>query len=183
MPLSSSQPRQPIHTRTLTLAGFRRDDGLWDIEGVLTDVKAYDFNGRFRPHVPAGEPVHEIHVRLTVDDDLTIEAAEASTDYAPFPMCADITPVFAGLKGMSLASGFMREVRARYGGTQGCTHIVELLGSLATTAFQTIYPLLQRERSGGRPALIDSCHAFAADGEVVATLWPDHSTRPAADKT
>ena len=73
----------------------------------------------------------------------------------------------------------MREVRGRFAGRQGCTHIVELLGGIATTAFQTIYPLLRSERGepAGKPALIDSCHAFAADGEVVANQWPAYSTR------
>jgi len=178
MPLSPSIPRQAIHTRTITLEGFRREDGLWDIEGILVDIKAYSFAGRYRPHIPAGEPIHQISVRVTVNDDLVIQAAEAATDYAPFPMCGDITPsVSTPLVGLSLGAGFMREVRARFGGVQGCTHITELLGAVATTAFQTIYPLLREERpEEGRPALIDSCHALAADGEVVAQEWPAFST-------
>ena len=28
----------------------------------------------------------------------------------------------------------------------------------------------------GRPPLIDSCHAFKSDGEVVKNSWPDHYT-------
>ena len=52
---------------------------------------------------------------------------------------------------------------------------------MATPAFQTIYPVLQKEgkiRSiqGSRPPLIDSCHALRSDGPVVAREWPEHYT-------
>jgi len=76
-------------------------------------------------------------------------------------------------------------VRDRLGGVQGCTHLVDLLGPLATTAYQTVFPYRAREdeervargetapRSlGRRPKLVDSCHAFASDGEVVKRYWP-----------
>ena len=38
MPLPSPAPRTHIHARTVRLDGYRRADGLWDIEGHLTDV-------------------------------------------------------------------------------------------------------------------------------------------------
>lgn len=179
MPLSTPQSRRSIHARAIAIHGYRREDGFWDIEGSLTDIKSYDLDGLYRKHIPAGEPIHEMHVRVTIDDTFLIQQVEAVTDFAPFPMCSDITPVFSALKGLNLGSGFLREVRSRFGGSHGCTHIIELLGGIATTAFQTVYPLLRNERGGpdGKPALIDSCHAFAADGEVVASLWPDHSVR------
>ena len=53
--------------------------------------------------------------------------------------------------------------------------LTELCGPLATTAIQTVRPL-RREQHGGdgaaRPAQIDTCHALAASGEVVAKYWP-----------
>ena len=56
--------------------------------------------------------------------------------------------------------------------------------TLATVAFQTIYGAQQRQRSAKgsppgaagsakRPAFIDTCHALAADGDVVKTSWPE----------
>ena len=94
-------------------------------------------------------------------------------------MCGDITPRFSQLKGLNLGRGFMKEMRNRFGGRDGCTHLLELLGGIATTAFQTIYPILRTEQGEpeGKPALIDSCHAFAAEGDVVAKTWPAYSTR------
>ena len=67
MPLSPAAPRQHIHTRIVDCRGYRRADGLWDIEGHITDVKTYDFGNHFRGAIAAGTPVHDMWVRLTLD--------------------------------------------------------------------------------------------------------------------
>ncbi|HZL58395.1 MAG TPA: DUF2889 domain-containing protein [Stellaceae bacterium] len=185
MPLSAALPRQHIHTRQVECRGFRRDDGLWDIEGHLTDVKTYAFASEFRGSVEPGDPVHEMRIRLTVDDDLIVRDIEAVTDKSPFPVCPAIAPNFARLKGLSIRTGFLSKVRERLGGVEGCTHLVELMGPIATTAYQTIYPYRHRlTREAGatepkpteKPRLIGTCHAFKSDGEVVQRLWPDFYT-------
>lgn len=190
MPLSPATPREPIHTRTIECRGYRRADGLWDIEGHLTDIKTYGFENQFRGTIPAGEPIHDMWLRLTVDDRLLIHAIEAVTDASPFPACPSITPNFQRLKGLRIAPGFQRAVRERLGGTAGCTHLVDLLGPVATTAYQTVFPYREHQRRaaapdaearpleewGRKPRLIDSCHAFASDGEVVKRYWPDFYT-------
>jgi len=185
MPLSPSVPREHIHTRHVECRGFRRADGLWDIEGHLTDVKSYPFHNLHRGEIAPGTPIHDMWLRLTVDDDLTIHAVEAVTDSSPFRTCPEATPNFQRLVGLSIRSGFKREVRERLGGTQGCTHLVELLGPIATTAFQTVFPIKNRSEAAGaaqdgahrpRPQLIDTCHALASDGQVVRESWPDYYT-------
>lgn len=187
MPLSSPSPREPIHIRQVVCRGYHRADGQWDIEGHLTDVKTYDFESHARGKVPAGEPVHEMWLRLTLDDALVITAVEAVTDKSPYPICGAITPNFQQLTGLSIRAGFLSKARALLGGVAGCTHLVEMLGPVATTAFQTIVPYRERLRhaqgkaemappAGTRPHLLDSCHAFASDGEVVRRLWPDFYT-------
>ena len=42
MPLSPPVGRQLLHTRRVTCQGFFREDGLWDIEGRITDEKSYE---------------------------------------------------------------------------------------------------------------------------------------------
>ena len=88
----------------------------------------------------SGTPVHEMWLRLTVDDELVIRDVEAVTDHSPFPICRGITGNFARLKGLSIRPGFHAKVKELLGGVEGCTHLVEMLGPVATTAFQTIYP-------------------------------------------
>jgi hypothetical protein len=189
MPLSPPDPREPIHTRTIECRGFRRQDGLWDIEGHLTDTKTYAFDNQFRGELPAGAPVHDMWLRITVDDRLVIHAVEAVTEASPYPVCPAITPNFQRLRGLRIYPGFHKQVRELLGGTQGCTHLVDLLGPLATTAYQTVFPYRAKEheerrmregrspdRPSRQPKLLDSCHAFASDGEVVRRYWPDFYT-------
>jgi len=185
MPLPPPAEREHIHTRTVECTGYRRVDGLWDIEGHLTDVKTYTFSNRERGDMPPGEPVHEMWLRLTVDDDLTVHDVETVTDFSPFMTCKGITDNFKRLIGLSIGAGWRRAVRERVGGVEGCTHIVELLGPVATTAFQTIFPLKARENpegpvaTGRPPRLLNTCHAFRSDGAKVLELWPEHYDGPA----
>lgn len=192
MPLSPPAEREPIHTRQVECRGYRRPDGLWDIEGRLTDTKAYAFKNDYRGTVEPGEALHGMWLRLTMDDGLTIVAVEAVTDDGPYPICGAITPAFQNLVGLTIRPGFSRKVKELLGGVRGCTHLVELVGPVATTAFQTIFPILSRERAAGshgadepcdeaapakrRPPLLNSCHAFASDSEIVQRYWPDFYT-------
>lgn len=188
MPLSPPAPREHIHTRVVECRGYRREDGLWDIEGHITDVKTYGFGNHFRGEIPAGTPVHDMWLRLTVDDRLEIHAVEAATEASPYAACPNVVPNFQRLRGLRLRPGFQKQVRDLLGGTEGCTHLVELLGPVATTAYQTVFPYRERQRHEQpaerkpadtprrRPSLIDSCHAFASDGEVVKRLWPGFYT-------
>ena len=189
MPLSPpAVPREHIHTRVVDCRGYRRDDGLWDIEGHITDTKTYAFANDFRGELAPGTPVHDMWLRLTVDDKLVIHAVEAATDASPYAVCPAVAPKFQCLKGLRIYPGFQKQVRDLLGGTAGCTHLVELLGPVATTAFQTIFPYREHQRSLSpalrqpsdkprrKPRLIDSCHAFASDGEVVKRYWPDFYT-------
>lgn len=194
MPLSPAVERELVHDRTVVCRGWRRRDGLWDIEGHLVDTKTYGFPNEYRGFVEAGQPIHDMWLRLTIDRDLTVVAAEAVTDSGPFPICPDIAPNFQRLVGLSIAGGWRRAVRERLGGADGCTHLVELLGPMATTAYQTIFGERSRERReaeargepipadnpDSKPRLLNSCHAFAETSPVVAKIWP-RWYRPAGD--
>lgn len=180
MPLSPPAERKALHRRTYDFHGFHREDGLWDIEGRLVDTKTYAFDNSFRGTVEAGEPVHDMWLRVTIDDEFLIHEIEAVTDRGPFQICPDITPNFKKIKGLHISPGWRQRCRKVLGGVEGCTHLVEMLGHMATVAYQTLYPTLSKKKKtpkkGGKPALIDSCHAFAADGPVVREAWPEFYT-------
>lgn len=184
-PLPPPKPRERLHRRTITLDGYRREDGLWDIEAVLVDTKTYGFDNQWRGRIEPGMPAHEMHFRLTVDDGYVIREVEVATTASPYEMCPSIAPNFQRLVGLQIGKGWMREVRTRLGGPQGCTHLVEMLQPLATVAFQTIamakarYELPDRQQDAGasaRPRLLNSCHAFASDSPVVRRQWPQFYT-------
>lgn len=176
MPLPEAAPRAPIHQRTVECRGYRRHDGLWDIEGRLVDTKAYAFANAWRGEIAPGVPVHEMRLRLTVDDALVVREVAAATDAAPYAVCPAVLEHFALLVGLKIGPGWRRQVLERLGGVRGCTHLVELLWPLATAAHQTVQPILARERpqrdEARPPAHLDSCHALARDGAVVREHHP-----------
>lgn len=180
--LSAPVSRKPLHTRTVKCNGYKRDDALYDIEGHLVDVKSVGFYNMDRGDLKPGEPIHEMWIRLTVDLNLKVVDVEAKTVWGPYTMCGDITPNFQRLKGLSIGQGWTRKTRELLGGTQGCTHLVELLGPVATTAFQTVYAdKTRREKQTGtkvKPVQIDSCHAYASDSPVVKHRHPEYYTGP-----
>lgn len=178
MPLSSVVHRKPLHTRKLTLQGYLREDGLLDIEGHLIDTKPFDIPNRDRGgRIRAGESLHEMRVRLTLDLDFKILDAQAVTEYAPYDHCKGGPLSFSRLIGEQIGPGWNKRVKSILGGRQGCTHITEMLGQMATTAFQTLNSL----QSPGEPAkdkeekplILDTCLALASDSPVVEREWPE----------
>lgn len=180
MPLSPPQERERLHSRNYRFGGFHRSDGLWDIEGHMTDTKTYGFENRDRGRIEPEEPIHEMWLRLTIDEDFQVHDIEAVTDAGPFAVCPQITPNFKRMIGHRVGKGWRRAVREQLSGVEGCTHLVEMLGAMATVAYQTLYParVKKQQANGGerKSPLIDSCHAFKSDGDVVRHQWPQHYT-------
>ena len=168
------EQRRLLHRRVIEVNGYARPDGWYDVEGVLRDVKGHDV-AMVEGCLPAGTPIHVMFLRLTVDDALLIREAEARMTSRPYPgTCEKIVPEYSSLKGVTIAPGFTRIVRNRLGGIHGCTHLTELVGIVATVAFQTRYGTLSPEMKE-RPPHLDGCHALASTGEVVARFYPHWS--------
>ena len=187
MPLPESAPRKHVHTRTITYKGYEREDGLWDMEAHMTDTKTYKFSNDWRGEMQAGEPLHEMLLRVTIDDDFIIQNVIAVTDNSPFEMCPEIAPNYKALIGIQMGPGWRKAIRMQVGGIQGCTHLTELLFPMATVAMQTIWPLSRKpkskEREGEtekqqsrRPLILDTCHAWASDSQVVKQNTPKYYT-------
>lgn len=184
MPLSDPAPRKLMHLRDLELRGYAREDGLFDIEARLTDTKTYGFPNDNRGHIQAGEPLHGMVMRMTVDGELTIIACEAETEHGPYGICPQAAPNFSRLAGVRIGAGFRNAIRDRVGGVQGCTHLREMLAQMATVAFQTISVIRKQrddENATGpdakRPAVLNTCLAYADDGDLVAKRWPAFARR------
>jgi hypothetical protein len=181
MPLSEAAPRKLMHTRTIECKGYERADGLWDIEAHLVDTKSYLHTRRFggRERQP-GQPVHQMWLRLTIDLDMRVHDAEAVTDDGPYPNCGAITPNFKRLIGATIGPGWRRKTLELLGGTKGCTHLVELLMPLGTTAFQATGRARESHNAGKpltkKPYQINSCHVYKDDSDAVLERWPQFYT-------
>ncbi len=174
MPLPEpSASRQRIHLRSIMLEGWKRADGLWDIEARLTDCKDHDYplaSGMRR----RGDPVHDMWVRVTIDRGFNVLGAAVSSDAVPYPGgCDTIAPAYRQLVGLNLSRGFRRTVGEMFEGVRGCAHVTELLLSLPTAAIQTFASeVRETDDSAGKPFQLDRCHALETSSETVRRYYP-----------
>ena len=196
MPLSEPVPREPLHLRDIELRGYRRNDGLYDIEARLTDTKTYAFSNSERGQIDPGVPLHRMLARMTLNTEMVITAFEAVTEFGPYAICPTAAPNFARLAGLKIGRGFLKAANERVGGVHGCTHLRELLGQMGTVAFQTLFAVrIKRETAPNavassdqaiapgpaaekpsRPMMLGTCLAYAPDSPVVARQWPQFYT-------
>lgn len=185
MTLSSPDPRKHVHTRIVESQGFQRDDGMWDIETTLRDTKTYEVPNEWRGPLSPGNPIHNMKVRLTIDDTFVVQKVEVSMVDTPFEICGNVGPAFQKLVGEKIGNGWNRLVRTKAGGTSGCTHISEIMRTIGTVAFQTVYPLVRMEEEAihakTRPSVLNSCTAFAENSPVVKKIFPNWYNKESKD--
>jgi len=186
MPLPPAPPREHMHTRALEFKGYRRSDGLWDIEGHIRDTKTYAFSNEFRGQVTPGMALHEMWLRLTLSDEFVVQEVVAVTDGSPYRICGEAAPNFQVLKGERIGRGWNRRVKELLGNPNGCTHIVEMLPQMATVAFQTIRAARRASKNPHqdkntvdakeRAPQLNTCYAWSTDREVVQRWLPEFYT-------
>lgn len=180
MPLSPPTSRRALkHTRAIQIEAFARDDGLWDIDAHITDIKTRNtiLASGIRP---AGEPLHNLWLRLTVDTQLNVIDAEAASDAVPYPgYCDTIGPAYKKLVGLNLMKGFRDGVKQRLSGIHGCTHLSEMAMVLPTAVIQAFAGDVLDTRDGAngdsqthKPFQLDRCHALRSEGAAVAKYYP-----------
>lgn len=171
--------REEIHHRSIELRFYRRSDGLHEVEGRLIDRKAHPFRRMLSGDVmPAGTPLHDISVRLVVDETMMVHDVGVTMAATPYGLCREAERTLEPLKGVRIGSGWNAKVREMLGGAASCTHVRELLGPMATTVYQGLAPqriaeLQQPGNEAKRRARVDSCYAYSGEREVVARLWPE----------
>jgi hypothetical protein len=191
--------RELKHTRDLRVEVYKRADNLWDVEARLTDRKANDFRLATGPR-SASEPVHDMTVCVTINEQFDVLEASAQAHSVPYPgYCEVITPAYGQLVGLNLLKNFNREVRIRLGKTNGCTHMTELTAIMPTAAVQAFAGEVRRPATSEKndskgespPFFIDGCHALARDGRAVKDFYPqwfrqvpaEVTAKPAADSS
>ncbi|AXA92793.1 DUF2889 domain-containing protein [Massilia sp. YMA4] len=180
MSLSTPVSRRALrHTRAIDIQAFAREDGLWDLDAHITDIKVGDtlLASGLRQ---GGQPLHDLWLRITVDKQLTIVDAEAVSDAVPYAgFCNTIGPAYKALIGLNLMKGFRHELKARLSGIAGCTHLTELAQILPTAAVQAfandVWPTYDNATAvqpKEKPFQLDKCHALRTDGGAVARFYP-----------
>jgi hypothetical protein len=169
--------REELHLRRIEMRGFRRTDGLYEIEGQVVDTKPRDFvPASGERAVAAGEPIHDLGVRLVFDETMEIRTVTTFMRATPYGECSGGGQALQALVGLRMTGGWNREVNTRLRGGCSCTHLRELLTPMATAAFQSLSAFRQgapeRLDDAGQPTKINSCYAYNAGSDLVRRRWP-----------
>ncbi|MES2052969.1 MAG: DUF2889 domain-containing protein [Pseudomonadota bacterium] len=184
MPLPPPQPRKHLHHRKVSYNGYLREDGLWDIEAQMTDTKAYAMVSPEKGDMSPGTPIHDMHIRATVDDTMTIREIFAAMDSRPFSECVQAQDPMQKMVGVTMGPGWRHAIEKALGGTRGCTHLRELLFNMATAAYQTIpvYQARQQDKprmpstaDGQPPFHLGKCMTWDFNGPVVLRHYPTYA--------
>ena len=166
--LSPPAAREEVHNRRISCNGFVREDGHYDIEAEITDNKTYSFPTSFRGDVSPDMFIHHMKVRVTINTNLEVLAAEAVTVAGPYAVCPTANNVFDSLVGLTIGPGWRRRVTAAIGGRHGCTHITELMGTIGTIAFR--HAMAKRPASDGRGLAMTAARP-APNSRGAAVCW------------
>ena len=146
---SIDSEREELYFRHIDYVGYRRADGLWDIDGRFLDRRTVDCPCVDRGGmIPAGETFHEMLLRLTVDDDMVIRGLAVKINKHPYRQCPAAEAAFKNAEGL-------------------------LIGA-AGAAFQTLAQVrMMKYCRGVKPDPLDTCLAWDSSGEMVKREWPD----------
>ena len=182
MPLSAPVPRKTSHIRRVTYQGYEREDGLWDMEAELHDSKAHDMPSfRHQGVRLAGDPIHHMWLRVTIDRQLVVHAIEAAMDAHPLQDCPQARPALQGMVGACMARGWRQAIAQHMGGVASCTHLRELLFNMATAAFQTLPAAVGGGDPDTPPRHLGQCTGWDFEGNGVKEYFPQFYGRGEAN--
>ena len=188
MPLSTPTiSRTPQHIRQVHYRSFERADGLWDIEGELLDTKAVDVPFVNREGIRrAGEPIHHMWIRATVNTALVVQSIEAVMDAHPLGGCPAALAGMQKMVGCCMARGWRKSIEANLGyPTTGKARLTDPRLAGGALLDVGVYPLNFIDMvMGGRPvARIDttmSAYSTGVDAQNSMTLWYEDGTMAVA---
>ncbi len=138
----------------------------------MRDTKTTPFTIPNESQWAAGQPIHGMAIRLTVDDDTVVHAIEVAMDHVPHGPCPQAVAPMQRMVGCRLNRGWRRAIDQHLGGIQGCAHLRELLFNMATAAFQTMVQDLTPIDPEHPPPHLGKCVSWDFEGPVVKARYP-----------
>jgi len=168
-----------IHTRDIKLATYSHTKSRVIVHGILKDqryIRIFDVTGDvLEPGI-----IHHMDVKIMIKSDpLIIENIQAEMLNVPMNQCRTTLNNVKNLKGLEIKSGFTRIVRSIIGGKTGCTHLCNLIITMAqeiihgwlTQKRKKIYPVPKNiESLAEKEFLIDSCRMWTNKGPKIKNL-------------
>lgn len=183
--MTAPMTRRLMHRRHIDMQAYARSDGLWDIEAHLRDEKTFSYHDPGRGMLQAGEPVHDIRVRLTVDDDRVVRDVAIEMGSMPFGTCLEVRDTLKPLIGERVGRGW-RQVLKKIPRHTTCAHVHEVLVPMATVVHQGLsqgrdpegkVPIAPDPTLAERPFFVDDCHSWRSSGPAVAHFYPQFAPR------
>ena len=166
---------EKLHTRNIKVTTYYYDEQRMIVEGFLKDDRYHESYSVTGEKFPEGV-IHHMAIRLLVNcSNLLIEDVDVEMISIPREFCRETIDCLAQIKGLTITKGFTLKIKKIAGGTKGCTHLVELLQTMAPAVIQG-YAAHQSQQ----PAPFDSerakvilhfltntCHVWREDGPLV----------------
>lgn len=169
---------EPAHNRKIDISTYSADESHIITEGRLTDIRLKDYYKFTGERVDAGI-LHDMSLVLLIrTPEMVIEDLEVIIDTVPRNDCLLIAESLEPVIGMSVTGGFTSKVRETAGGTKGCTHLLNLIVTMAPAIMQGYWAYIyqqkpdlskisSRNRSGSMSrGLKNSCFTWREEGEA-----------------
>lgn len=164
-----------LHTRNIEVTTYDYDGERIIVEGYLRDDRFQETHALTGDIFPSGV-MHHMAIRLLVNcSTLLIEDIDVEQMSVPQEVCRESVDCLAPIKGLTIARGFTSKVKKLAGGDRGCTHLVELLLSMAPAVFQGFGAHQLKKPLAFDSAqtkmifhfLVNTCRAWREDGPFV----------------
>lgn len=148
------------------------------VEGFLRDDRFQE------SHVITGETfpggvIHHMAIRLLVNcSNLVIEDVDVDQMSVPREVCRETIDCLDSIKGLTITKGFTSKVKKLAGGNKGCTHLVELILTMAPAVFQG-FGAHQTQKPANFDSnraqmllqfLVNTCRVWREDGPFVEMI-------------
>lgn len=164
-----------LHARNIEVNTYDYDGQRIMVEGFLKDERFQESRLVTGEKFPSGV-IHHMSVRMLVNcTNLMIEDINVELISVPRGICHETRECLAPVKGLIITKGFTSKVKKIAGGNKGCTHLVELLLTMAPAAIQG-FAAYQAQKPTGVDQdhlnmmamyLVDTCHAWREDGPLI----------------
>ena len=115
-------------------------------------------------------------IRIKIDINFVIVDAESISKRTPYLNCSDVNKDFKKIDWITNKNRLYTS-KNLIGGKVGCTHLVEMMRTIATTAFQALY--LDRDKlnlnsnESNRPKLLNSCYSWSESSRMIQEKFPN----------
>ncbi len=164
-----------VHNRDIKVSTYQAPDNCIIVEGELIDnrlVNIHHFSGKVIPP----DIVHHMIIRLLINRESEIKDVEVEMLETPQESCSETLDSLNPIIGMKIQRGFTMKIKDMFTGGKGCSHLSELLVSMAPASVQGGFtafsskPVPKEAAAGVRAILTDTCWVWRKDGPAIKNL-------------